>query len=67
MCVFQNVKVMYVMLQSGIIACEALKEYLRLYGYASDNIMTRLWTHQYKDINFRLVVNNFRIKYRYRK
>ena len=53
-------------MQAGIIAHDALKEHLKPYGYATAKITQGLWTHTDSDINFRLVVNNFGIKYRHK-
>ena len=55
---------MYGLVQAGIIANEALKEHLQYYGYAPARITQGLWTHQDRDINFTLVVDDFGIRYR---
>ena len=55
------VKVIYCLVQAGIIAHEELKENIRPYGYVSANIKPGLLTHQDKEINFTLVVNDFGI------
>ena len=60
-------KWIYGLVQSGIIAHEALKPHLKPYGYALANIIQGLWTHQDRDINFTLVVDNFGIVYRDKK
>ena len=54
---------MYDLVQSGIIANESLKEHLKPYGYAPARITQGLWSHQDRDINFTLVVDNFGIRY----
>ena len=54
-------KVIYGMVQSEIIAHEALKEHLKPYCYAPAKIIQGLWTHTYKDIHFTLVVDDFGI------
>ena len=51
---------MYVLVQSGIIAHDAIKEHLKTYSYAPEKITDR-------DINLTLVVDNFGIKYRHKK
>ena len=53
---------MYGLVRAGIIAHEALKEHLKPYGYAPAKITQGLWTHQDRDINFTLVVDNFGIR-----
>ena len=60
-------KGMYGLLQSGIIAHEALKEHLKPYGYAPAKITQGLWTHKDKDINVTLVVYDFGIRYKNKK
>ena len=52
-------------MQAGIITHEALREHLKPYGYAPENITQGLWTHTDRDINFTLVVDDFGIKYRH--
>ena len=54
-------------MQAGIITHEALREHLKPYGYAPENITQGLWTHTDRDINFTLAVDNFRIKYTHKK
>ena len=53
------------MVQAGIMYHEALKAHIKPYSYAPEKITQWLWTHQYRDINFILVVEKFGIKYRY--
>ena len=60
-------KGMYGLVQAGIIAHDKLKEHLNPYGYAPSNISQGLWTHIDRDINFTLVVDDFRIKYTHKK
>ena len=60
-------KGMYGMVQAVIIAQDALKEHLKPYGYAQENITQSLWTHTDRYINFTLVVDDFRIKYTHKK
>ena len=55
---------MYALDQAGIIAHEAHNEHLKTYGYAPERITQVIWTHQDRDINSTLVVENFGIKYR---
>ena len=57
-------KIMYGLVQAGIIAHKALKEHLKAYGYAPERITQTLCTHQERDIHFTLVVEKFGIKYR---
>ena len=56
-------KLIYVLVQAEIISHEALKEHLKPYGYAPARITQALWTHQNRDINLTLVVDNFGIRY----
>ena len=58
---------MYGLVQAGIIAHDALKEHLKPYGYAPENITQGIWTHKDRDINFTLVVDYFGIKYTNKK
>ena len=58
---------MYGLVKAGIIAHEALKEHLKPYEYAPAKITQELWSHIDRDIKFTLVVDNFGIKYRYKK
>ena len=58
---------MYGQVQAGIIAHDALKEHLKPYGYATAKITQGLWTHTDRDIKFKLVVDNFGIKYTHKK
>ena len=58
---------MYGLVQAGIIEHEALKEKLKPYRYAPAIITQGLWTNQYRDINFTLVVDDLGIKYRNKK
>ena len=52
-------------LSSGAVKThESLKEYLKTYGYAPAKITKGIWTHQDRDINFTLVVDDFGIRYR---
>ena len=60
-------KVMHGMVQAEIIAHDALKENLNIYGCATENITQGLWTHTDRDINFTLAVDNFGIKYTHKK
>ena len=60
-------KWMHGLVQSGIIEHEALKPHLKSYGYGPSKITQGLWTHQYREIRFILVVENFGIKYRDKK
>ena len=58
---------MYGLVQAGIIVHEALKEHLKPYVYATAKITQGLWKHQYRDINFTLVVDAFGIRYSNKK
>ena len=57
-------KKVYGSVQAGIIEHEELNINLETYGYTPEQIKQGLWTHQDRDINFTLVVDNFVIKYR---
>ena len=54
-------------MQSEIIVHEALKEHLKLYGYASERTNQALWTNQDRETNFTLVVDYFGINYSNKK
>ena len=60
-------KVMYALVQTGIISHKVLKEHLKPYGYAPSIITQGLWKNQDRDITFTLVVDYFVIKYSLKK
>jgi len=49
--------------QAGIIAQELLKEQLAKEGYSQSQLTPGLWKHKSQPISFKLVVDNFGIKY----
>ena len=51
------------LVKAEIITNEVLKEHLRSYGYAPENITPGLCTHQDRDTNFTLAVDEFGFKY----
>ena len=55
-------KVMHGLVQSGIIAHKELKEHLKPYCYAPEIITQGLCTHQDRNINLNLVVDDFWIR-----
>ena len=55
-------KIIYGLVQAGIIVHEALKTHLKPYSYSQERLKQQLWTHKDRDINFTLVVENFSIK-----
>ena len=55
-------KVMYGIVQAGIIAHTALKRHLQPFGYEPAPITPGLWRHNKNGITFTLVVDNFGIK-----
>ena len=60
-------KRIYGLFQAGIIAHESLKEHLKPYGYAPAKITQGLWKHKDRDINLKLVVDDFGIRYKNKK
>ena len=58
---------MYVLVQAGIIAHDALKGHLNPYSYAPEKITQVLWTDIDRNKNVTLVVDDFGIKYRHKK
>ena len=58
---------MYGLVQAGIITHQALREHLKPYGYAPENVTQGLWIHTDRDINFTLVVDDFGIEYTNKK
>ena len=54
---------MYGLVQTGIIAHTALKEYLCPFGYEPVPITPGLWRHNNNEITFTVVVEIFGIKY----
>ncbi len=49
--------------QAGIIAQELLEEYLEAEGYGQSLYTPSLWAHEWRPIQFTLVVDNFGVKY----
>ena len=56
-------KLMYGLVQAGIISQTALKEHIRTFGYEPAPITPVLWLHNKNGIIFTLVDDNFGIKY----
>ncbi len=56
-------KGMYGLPQAGIIAQQLLEKRLAKVGYHQSNIVPGLWTHEMRDVCFKLVVDDFAIKY----
>ena len=54
---------MYGLPQSGIIAQELLEEKLGKEGYKQSEFNPGLWSHEWRPIQFSLVVDNFGVKY----
>ena len=56
-------KGMYGLPQAGLIAQELLEERLNKEGYRQSMIVPGLWTHDWRPIQFTLVVDDFGVKY----
>jgi hypothetical protein len=56
-------KWMYGLPQAGLIAQELLEQRLSKVGYSQSKIIPGLWTHKTRKTCFRLVVNDFAIKF----
>ena len=54
---------MYGLPQGGLIAQELLEERLNKEGYHQSKIIDGLWTHEWRPIQFTLVVDDFGVKY----
>ena len=56
-------QVMYVLLQTGILAQQQLENRLNKEGYQQSKLTPGLWTHTTRPICFTLCVENFGVKY----
>ena len=54
---------MYGLPQAGILAQELLEERLGAHGYTQSKFTPGLWTHEWRPIQFTLVVDDFGVKY----
>ena len=54
---------MYGLPQGGLIAQQLLEERLNKEGYHQSEIIDGLWTHEWRPIQFTLVVDDFGVKY----
>ena len=63
----ESKKRIYGLFQAGIISHESLKEHLKPHGYAPAKITQGLWKHKDRDINLKLVVDDFGIRYKNKK
>ena len=56
-------KGMYGLPQAGLLANVKLTKHLAKYGDSPTKYTTRLWTHDFKPIAFKLTVDDFFVKY----
>ena len=54
---------MYGLPQAGLLAQELLEERLAKHGYKQSEIIQGFWTHEWRPIQFALVVDDFGVKY----
>ncbi|KAL7481408.1 hypothetical protein ACHAW6_007088, partial [Cyclotella cf. meneghiniana] len=54
---------MYDLPQAGVLANVLLEKRLSAHGYHQSKLVPRLWTHDWRPIQFTLVIDDFGIKY----
>ena len=54
---------MYCLPQAGLLANELLEQRLNKRGYRQSKLVPCLWTHDWRPVQFTLVVDNFGVKY----
>jgi len=54
---------MYGLPQAGLLANELLEKQLNKHGYHQSKLVPRLWKHEWRPIQFTLVVDDFGVKY----
>ena len=54
---------MYGLPQSGLLANKLLENRINKRGYQQSKLVTRLWKHNWRPIQFTLVVDDFGVKY----
>ena len=54
---------MYGLPQAGLLANELLKKRLNKRGYRQSKLVPGIWTHDWRPVQFTLVINNFGVKY----
>ena len=54
---------MYVLLQAGLLANELLENRLNKRGYRQSKLVPSFWTHDWRPVQFTLVVDTFGVKY----
>jgi hypothetical protein len=57
-------QILYSLLQSGLLANKLLEKRLNKHGYQQCKLVPGLWKHDTWPIQFTLVVDNFRVKYK---
>jgi hypothetical protein len=57
------IKGMYGLPQAGLLAIELLEQRLNAAGYHQSKLVPGLWTHEWRPIQFTLVVDDFGVKY----
>jgi hypothetical protein len=56
-------KLRYGLPQSGLLANKLLKKRLNKHGYYQSKYIPGLWKHEWRPVQFTLVVDNFGVKY----
>ncbi len=54
---------MYGLLQAGLLVYELLEKRLNKHDYRQNKLVPGLWKHNWRPIQFTLVVDNFGLKY----
>ena len=54
---------MYGLLQAGLLANKLLEKRLNINGYFQSKLVPGLWKHEWRPIQFTLVVDDFGVKY----
>ena len=54
---------MYGLPQSGLLANQLLEKRLNKHGYHQSKLVPGLWTHEWRPVQFTLVVDDFGVKY----
>ena len=54
---------MYGLLQAGLLANEIPKKRLKNRGYRQSKLVPQFWTHNWRPVQFTLIVDNFGVKY----
>ena len=53
----------YGLLQAGVVANELLEKWIAKHSYSQRKLVQGLWSHEWRPIQFTLVIDNFEVKY----